>query len=176
MKSLFAASAATLLAIVTPALAQTNPSTGTTGAGTSTSDVPESMRIEQQATEQYNRNSAGTTATEAAGGVGASPPVERNRLDPAAPSDKRLQIDDGTSAAVRQNPDANAMHPSSAGTTYNTIVRGSPSTNGASTGVSGSGSAGTGTASPGLGSSSMGSSSTGSGSSSGSTSSGGSSH
>lgn len=179
MKSVFAASAVTLLAFATPSFAQTTSgaagtstgtagagSTGTSGAGTSTSDMPESMRIEQQTTEQYNRTSGtsaqGATTTEAPGG--ASGQVEHNRIDPAAPSDKRLQIDDGASAAVRQNPDANVntLHPSSSGTSYNTIVRGSPSTGGtgatgSSTGVSGS-------------SSSIGSGSMGSGSSHGSSS------
>jgi hypothetical protein len=96
------------------------------------------MRIQERAEHQYFAkpaapNSTGTT-TEAPGT--ASSPVEQNRIDPAAPSKQRLQIDEGQSARARENPDTNAPQ-SGTGTSYNTIVRGAPSNNGTSTGVSG---------------------------------------
>lgn len=109
--------------------------------------LPESMRIQQSVTQQNANDPTmpgnSTPTTEAPGS--AAGPVERNRLDPAAPSPQRLQIDDGTSAAVR-NPDVNTLHPGSSGTSYNTMVRGSPSTSGTGTGTSGVGSSGTGSA------------------------------
>lgn len=116
------------------------------------STLPESMRIQQSVTQQNandqnmpaNRGSSQPT-TEAPGS--AAGPVERHRLDPAAPSPQRLQIEDGTSASVR-NPDADALHPGPSGSSYNTIMRGAPSTSGTSTGTSGIGS------SPGTGASS----------------------
>lgn len=119
------------------------------------STLPESMRIQQSVTQQNstdpnmpaNRGSSQPT-TEAPGG--AAGPVERNRLDPAAPSPQRLQIEDGTSAAVR-NPDADGLHPGSSGSSYNTIVRGAPSTSGAGTGTTGLGSSGVGGSSVGSG-------------------------
>ncbi|HML30794.1 MAG TPA: hypothetical protein PKE16_18540, partial [Hyphomicrobium sp.] len=95
-----------------------------------------------------NRGSSGTT-TEGPGG--AAGPVERNRLDPAAPSSERLQIDDGRSAAVRRNPDVETLHPGPSGTSYNTILRGSPSTSGAGSGTSGIGSSRSGASSLGSG-------------------------
>jgi hypothetical protein len=115
-----------------PAFAQESSSTG---------GLPESLRIEQN-TMQENASdpnmpanrSAHRPTTEAPSG--SSGPVEMNRIDPAAPSPNRLQIDDGASAAARQNPDVNAQHPGSAGTSYNSIVRSSPSTNSTSTGAS----------------------------------------
>lgn len=109
--------------------------------------LPESMRIQQSVTQQnandpnMRANSGAQPTTEAPGS--AAGPVEQNRLDPAAPSSQRLQIDDGTSAAIRGNPDINTLHPGSSGTSYNTMLRGSPSTSGASTGTSGIGSSGT---------------------------------
>jgi hypothetical protein len=108
--------------------------------------LPESMRIQQSVTQQNANdptmpgNANSQTTTEAPGS--SSGPVETNRIDPAAPSPNRLQIDDGTSAAVRQNPDSNALHPGSAGTSYNTILRGAPSSNGTSPGTSGTGTTG----------------------------------
>lgn len=122
-------------ASTTTAMAQTN------GQDNS---LPESMRIEQSVTQQnesQSPSSAGattrrgsSTASDAPGGAGTG--VEMNRLDPAAPSPQRLQIDDGTSAAVRQNPEVDTLHPGAAGTSYNSILRGAPSTNGVSTGAS----------------------------------------
>lgn len=120
------------------------------------STLPESMRIQQSVTQQNatdpnmpaNRESSSLPTTEAPGSP--TGPVERNRLDPAAPSPQRLQIDDGTSAAVR-NPDANGLHPGSSGSSYNTIMRGAPSTSGASTGATGLGSSGVGGSSIGSG-------------------------
>ncbi|MBS0253357.1 MAG: hypothetical protein JSR78_20045 [Proteobacteria bacterium] len=118
--------------------------------------LPESMRIQQSVTQQNandpkmpgNGGSAQPTTEAPSGAAG---PVERHRLDPAAPSPQRLQIDDGASAAVR-NPDADALHPGSSGSSYNTIMRGAPSTSGTSTGTSGLGSSsGTGASSIGSG-------------------------
>jgi hypothetical protein len=105
--------------------------------------IPESMRIQQSVTQQNARDAAralqqnSPTSTEAPGSLGG--PVETKRIDPAAPSSQRLQIDDGASAGVRQNPDASALHHGSAGASYNMILRGSPSNNGVSTGTSGVG-------------------------------------
>lgn len=132
--------------LVSVSLLVVSASPGLTQESTTDDSLPESMRIQQSVTRQNatdpnmpaNRNAAPTT--EAPGS--ASGPVESNRLDPAAPSPNRLQIDDGTSAAVRRNPDANALHPGSAGTSYNTILRGSPSSSGASPGTSGAGAGG----------------------------------
>ena len=109
------------------------------------SPLPESMRIEQSVTQQ-NMNASqspaengsaarGSSATSGAT-TGSSTGVEMNRIDPSAPSPQRLQIDDGRSAAVRQNPDANSLHPGAAGTSYNTILRGAPSNSGVNTGAS----------------------------------------
>ena len=131
--------------------------------------LPESMQIQQSVTQQNARDATpqqnSSSSTEAPGSSGGQ--VETKRIDPAAPSPQRLQIDDGVSAAVRQNPDAAGMHPGSAGTSYNMILRGAPSTNGASTGTSGAGL-------PAAGSSSTGSARSGTASGSGSSSSGGS--
>ncbi|MBS0233522.1 MAG: hypothetical protein JSR99_08540 [Proteobacteria bacterium] len=143
--------------------------------GDTDSSLPESMRIQQSVTQQNGNdpnmpgNRTGTPTTEAPGS--SSGPVETNRIDPAAPSPNRLQIDDGTSAAVRQNPDANTLHPGSAGTSYNTILRGAPSSSGASPGTAGVGTSGGvsgGGVSGGASSSGSGSSSAGGGSSGGS--------
>jgi len=120
--------------------AQTTQRSGTSPAGPST-NLPESMRIQQQTERQYFNapvapNSSGTT-TEAPGT--ANSPLEQGRIDPAAPSRQRLQIDEGQSARARENPDVNAPQ-SGTGTSYNTIVRGAPSSSGSSpgTGVSNS--------------------------------------
>ena len=118
-----------------------NPS-NTSGSNQSTtsgnSALPESMRIQQSVTEQNAADSANGTLSRASrpsgsGGAGAS--MENNRLDPSAPSPHRLQIDDGASAAVR-NPDVDTVHPGYTGGSYNTIVRGAPSTSGVNTGSS----------------------------------------
>ena len=77
----------------------------------------------------------GAATTDAPGS--ARPPVEQNRIDPAAPSRQRLQIDEGASARAVQNPGANVANPSTTGNSFNTIIEGSPSNNGTSTGVSG---------------------------------------
>jgi len=147
------------------------PSAGWAQESDSDSSLPESMRIQQSVTQQNANdpnmpaNSTGAPTTEAPGS--SSGPVEMNRIDPAAPSPNRLQIDDGTSAAVRQNPDADTLHPGSAGTSYNTILRGAPSSSGASPGTAGAGTSGSmsgggvsgGASSAGSGSSSAGGSS-----------------
>jgi hypothetical protein len=129
--------------------------------------LPESMRIEQSVTQQNaaGGQAQGASSTSAAGGGattsseapgGETTGVEMKRLDPSAPSPNRLQIDDGTSATVRQNPDVNALHPGASGTSYNTILRGAPSTNGVSSGGS-AGTSGLGNTSGGIGAGSAGS-------------------
>jgi hypothetical protein len=78
----------------------------------------------------------GAATTDAPGS--ARPPVEQNRIDPAAPSRQRLQIDEGASAGAVQNPGANGANPGNTpGNSFNTVIEGSPSNNGTSTGVSG---------------------------------------
>jgi hypothetical protein len=95
--------------------------------------MPESMRIQQQIDKQVSRNpqdlitKRNSTTTNAPGSSGS--PVEHNRLDPAAPSPQRLQIDEGASARARNNPDVESTHPNASGNSYNTIIQGSPSNN-----------------------------------------------
>lgn len=142
MKRTLAIAALTVAAAGSPSLAQTARQPATTPTGPST-NLPESMRIQQRTERQYFNsavapNSTGTT-TEAPGA--ASSPVEPGRIDPAAPSRQRLQIDEGQSVRARENPDANAPQ-SGSGTSYNTIVRGAPSSSGASAGTGVSGSSG----------------------------------
>jgi hypothetical protein len=177
IKPILATSAIAILAVATPLLAQTRTKTPK-APSTSDAGLPESMRIQERAERQYfNKavapNSTGTT-TEAPGT--ASSPVEQKRIDPAAPSKNRLQIDPGQSARARQNPDTNAPQ-SNTGTSYNTIVRGAPSNSGTSGGVSGSSGTGmtTSPSTPGATSSSpsSGTSGTGGAASSGSSSGGG---
>jgi hypothetical protein len=145
MKRSFAIAVVVLAAATSPGFAQTSRQ-ATTPTGPST-DLPESMRIQQRTEREYFNspvapNARGTT-TEAPGT--ANSPVEPGRIDPAAPSRQRLQIDEGQSARARENPDTNAPQ-SGSSTSYNTIIRGAPSSSGtgAGTGVSGaSGSSGT---------------------------------
>jgi len=132
-------------AVASPGFAQTSQPSAKEAPAPSTSTQPESMRIQERTQRQYfnapaSPNTSGTT-TEAPGT--ASSPVEQGRIDPAAPSRNRLQIDEGQSARARENPDANAPQ-SGTGSSYNTIIRGAPSTSGtgAGTGVSGSTGAG----------------------------------
>jgi hypothetical protein len=153
-------------AVSSPSFAQTSqPSTKNEAPSSSTATQPESMRIQQRTERQYfnapvSPNTSGTT-TEAPGT--ASSPVEQGRIDPAAPSRNRLQIDEGQSARARENPDTNAPQ-SGTGTSYNTIIRGAPSNSGtgAGTGVSGSTGAGSSGTSGAAGGSSAGGSSGGS--------------
>ena len=105
-------------------------------------NVPESMRIQQQVTKKDLADpkaliTKGGAATTDAPGAARSP-IESNRLDPAAPSRQRLQIDEGASARAVQNPGANGANPgNTTGNSFNTVIEGSPSNNGTSTGVSG---------------------------------------
>jgi hypothetical protein len=146
MRLISVASMLALIVQITPVVSQeATPSTTQPSSESSAGGLPESMRIQQSVTQQNARDPAmrprGTaTSTEAPGSSGA--PLETNRIDPAAPSRQRLQIDDGASAAVRQNPDADTLHPGSAGTSYNTILRGTPSSTGAGMGTSGPGTSG----------------------------------
>lgn len=147
MKRSLAIAAIAVAAAASPSFAQNARQPATTPTGPST-NLPESMRIQQRTERQYFNspvapNATGTT-TEAPGT--ASSPVEPGRIDPAAPSRQRLQIDEGQSARARENPDTNASQSGSgqsgSGTSYNTIIRGAPSSSGASAGVGGSGSSG----------------------------------
>lgn len=132
-------------AVASPGFAQTSPPSTKEAPAPATSAQPESMRIQQRTQRQYfnapgSPNTSGTT-TEAPGT--ATSPVGQGRIDPAAPSRNRLQIDEGQSARARENPDTNAPQ-SGTGTSYNSIIRGAPSSSGtgAGTGVSGSPGAG----------------------------------
>jgi hypothetical protein len=136
-------------AVSSPGFAQTSqPSAKNEAPSPSTAGQPESMRIQQRTQRQYfnapvSPNTSGTT-TEAPGA--ASSPVEHGRIDPAAPSRNRLQIDEGQSARARENPDTNANQSGTGTSSYNTIIRGAPSSSGtgAGSGVSGSSGAGSG--------------------------------
>ena len=138
MKTVLAASAIAVLSFTTPSFSQT---AGTAEPGAAQGNLPESMRIQQQVTKKDFADpkalttKGGTATTDAPGA--ARPPVEQNRIDPAAPSRQRLQIDEGASARAVQNPGANVENPATTGNSFNTIIEGSPSNNGTSTGVSG---------------------------------------
>jgi hypothetical protein len=92
---------------------------------------PESMRIQEQTQGSINNSTTGAPNSS----------VERNRIDPAAPSPNRLQVDDGVAAGVRQSPDVNTAHPGSGGNSYNTVTRGAAPSTGA-VGSPGAGSVG----------------------------------
>ena len=138
-----------LLSVPAPVLAQTTGATTSTpetpnATGQDLGAMPESMRIEQKVRRQFYQQSPkgpNTTqnepSTDAPGG--ARSPVERNRLDPAAPGRHRLQIDEGKTVRAIQNPSDSTRQtsPANPGTTYNTIIEGAPSSSGTSTGTSG---------------------------------------
>ena len=144
------------------------PPAAVNGNAKSQTALPESMQIQRQ-TEQA-LPPPGDLIKKGGGPTTEAPPVvnfsvEQNRLDPAAPSRQRLQIDDLSGRrAQQQSP---ATPPPSAGVPAR--VTGS---NGASTGASGSSVSGSPTVSSAVGGSSP-SSSAGAGSSAGSSSSGG---
>ncbi|HVT28677.1 MAG TPA: hypothetical protein VHE81_11740, partial [Lacipirellulaceae bacterium] len=112
---------------------------------TGTTNVPESMRIQQNTVRALPPRQELITK-----GGSSTPPgvvnstVEGNRLDSSAPSRQRLQIDD-LSARRAQNPNS----PSEPTTATNSTTRGAVSGNGTSTGMSGSSVSGT-SASPGM--------------------------
>ena len=141
MKTVLAASAIAVLSFTTPSLSQTAGTAEPNAAGAAQANLPESMRIQQQVTKKDSADpkalttKGGAATTDAPGA--APPPVEQNRIDPAAPSRQRLQIDEGASARAVQNPGANVEKPATTGNSFNTIIEGSPSNNGTSTGVSG---------------------------------------
>jgi hypothetical protein len=136
-----------LLSVPAPALAQTNGATTPTTPNTTGEDLgtmPESMRIEQNVQRQFYQQSPkgpntseNQPSTDTSGG--ARSPVERNRLDPAAPGRHRLQIDEGQTVRAIQNPSESTPQtsPANPGTSYNTIIEGAPSTSGTSSGTSG---------------------------------------
>ena len=141
MKTVLAASAIAVLSFTTPSFSQTAGTAQPNAAGAAQGNLPESMRIQQQVTKKDLADpkaliTKGGAATTDAPGAARSP-MEQNRIDPAAPSRQRLQIDEGASARAVQNPGANVENPATTGNSFNTIIEGSPSNNGTSTGVSG---------------------------------------
>lgn len=112
--------------------AQRGPAAG--GSGKTT--LPESMQIQQETVRALPPRrdlitKGGTSGAPAAPSV-VNSSVERNRLDSAAPSRQRLQIDDLSEVrAQQQTPNAAAASPS------NPVANGLPSSNG--NGTSGSG-------------------------------------
>ena len=141
MKTVLAASAIAILSFTTPSLSQTPETAQPNAAGAAQGNLPESMRIQQQVTKKDLADpkalvTKGGAATTDAPGAARSP-IEHNRLDPEAPSRQRLQVDEGASGRAVQNPGANGATPAAAGNSFNTVIEGSPSNNGTSTGVSG---------------------------------------
>lgn len=147
MKLFLGTSAVAVLAFgfATVSFAQEPQTRGATGGSTE----PESIRIQKQ-TERQNSlqptapspSRSNNPSTEAPGNP--TSPVGTHRIDPAAPSPNRLQIDEGQSTRARENPDANAPQGGS-GTSYNSIIRGAPSSSGTSSGDTGSGVSGSST-------------------------------
>ena len=142
MKTVLAATTITILSFSTPTFSQTPETTQPNATGAAQGNVPESIGIQQQVTKKDLANpqalitKGGAATTDAPGA--AQSPIEHNRLDPAAPSHQRLQIDEGASARAVQNPGANGSNPgNTTGNSFNTVIEGSPSNNGTSTGVSG---------------------------------------
>ncbi|MBA2126509.1 hypothetical protein DLM45_09785 [Hyphomicrobium methylovorum] len=145
MKLLLGTSAVAVL-FATASFAQNTNTPNTTTPNTSIDKtLPESMQIQQRAQRQYSTEPAQqktdqeNPSTEAPGNPTST--VGRNRIDPAAPSRQRLQIDEGQSARARENPDANAPQ-DGRGTSYNSVIRGAPSSSGTSTGESGASNSG----------------------------------
>ena len=115
--------------LAAPALAQTTTPTtpnATTGPPT---EAPSGAPSTSTTTAPGSSEAPSTTAIS---------PVEQDRLDPSAPSELRLQIDNGASAATVASPNAPATPSVSPGVSLDTILEGSPSNSGASTGTSGS--------------------------------------
>jgi hypothetical protein len=117
-------------------IVNTPPNTSGTSATQSPggANVPESMRIQQETVRtlppRHDLITKGAPSGEAPGVANSS--VERNRIDSAAPSRQRLQVDD-LSAVRPQQPNSNStLAPSTEPT-----VRGSAS--GSSSGTSGQG-------------------------------------
>jgi hypothetical protein len=142
MKTVLASAIAILSFSTSTAFSQTAGTAQPNAAGAAQGNLPESMRIQQQVTKKDLADpkalitKGGAATTEAPGA--ARSPIESNRLDPAAPSRQRLQIDEGASARAVQNPGANGANPgNTTGNSFNTVIEGSPSNNGTSTGVSG---------------------------------------
>jgi hypothetical protein len=142
MKTVLASAIAILSLSTSTAFSQTAGTGQPNAAGAAQGNLPESMRIQQQVTKKDLADpkalitKGGAATTEAPGA--ARSPIESNRLDPAAPSRQRLQIDEGASARAVQNPGANGANPgNTTGNSFNTVIEGSPSNNGTSTGVSG---------------------------------------
>jgi hypothetical protein len=141
MKTVIASAIAILSLSTSTAYSQTAGTDQPNAAGAAQGNLPESMRIQQQVTKKDLADpkalTKGGAATTDAPGAARSP-IESNRLDPAAPSRQRLQIDEGASARAVQNPGANGANPgNTTGNSFNTVIEGSPSNNGTSTGVSG---------------------------------------
>ena len=98
----FASSCAAVILFSGSASAQTprNPNIET--------GVPESLQIQRQTEREISQqpNTPAIIPPTAAPTVGSpgTTQIERNRIDAAAPSRQRLQIDDGVSGSIRQSP------------------------------------------------------------------------
>ena len=112
-----------------PALAQTAPTPATPSATTSpATETPSGAPSTNTTTAPGSSEALSNPAVS---------PVEQDRLDPSAPSDLRLQIDNGASAATVLSPDTPTTQSVSPGVSLDTI-EGTPSSSGASAGTSGS--------------------------------------
>ena len=112
-----------------PALAQTAPTPATPSATTSpATETPSGAPSTNTTTAPGSSEALSNPAVS---------PVEQDRLDPSAPSDLRLQIDNGASAATVLSPDTPTTQSVSPGVSLDTI-EGTPSSSGASAGISGS--------------------------------------
>ncbi len=117
----------------------------TAPAALAQSQLPESMRIDQEADRRFYQNnppSSTTARTPGATTPGGTQSGDRNRLDVQAPPRQDMQINETNGQNARRNPDAN-LGSGSAGSTapYNNVTRNRPSNNsatGTSTGASGS--------------------------------------
>ena len=91
------------LAAAAPALAQTTTTPATPNVTTSPAmGTPSGIPSTSTTTAPGSSEAPSTTAIS---------PVEQDRLDPSAPSELRLQIDNGASAATVSSPGTTATHP-----------------------------------------------------------------
>lgn len=100
MNKILIASVFAGLAAAAPALAQTTTTPATPNATTSpATGTPSGIPSTSTTTAPGSSEAPGTTAIS---------PVEQDRLDPSAPSELRLQIDNGASAATVASPNTPA--------------------------------------------------------------------
>ena len=127
--------------------AQTAAAPASPDSSASKGSMPESMQIQQRVESSITNPSdlttpGGAPTTDAPNGTPS--PVERNRLDITAPSPQRVQVKEG--ANTKQSPYGAGQAPASSGSIYNTIIDGSPSSSGTSSGTTGSAGVGSPTA------------------------------